>query len=98
MNRRKSLLTKDGLAFLKEKIIELGKINEYTANHFLSVFEELNFMKEDELAGYVKLLVDVKNELSFEEQPSAFNNIKRLLDSAPRAVKKYEEKYGKLKI
>ena len=97
-NKRKSLLTKEGRDYLKEKFIELAKLNEYTANHLLSIFEELNFMKEEELAEYVKLLVGVRQELSFEEQPSIFNNIKRIFESAPRAIKKYEEKYGKLKI
>ncbi len=97
-NRRKSLLTKEGLEFFKEIVIEIAKINEYTANHLLSIFEELNYMKEKEIAEYVKFLLDVRKELSYEEQPSVFNNIKRTLDSAPRAIKKYEEKYGKLNI
>ena len=98
MNVRKSLLTKEGLDFLKEKFIELAKMNEYTANHLLSIFEELNYMKKEELAEYVKLLLNVRNQLSFEKQPSIFNNIKRILDSAPRAIKEYEAKYGKLKL
>jgi len=97
-NKRKSLLTKDGRMYLKEKFVELAKLNEYTANIMLSLFEELNFMKESELAEYVKLLIEVREKLSFEKQPSIYNNIKRILNSAPRAVKKYEEKYGKLKI
>ncbi len=98
MNKRKSLLKKDGLKFVKETIIELAKLNEYTANHALSVFEELNYMKENELAEYVKLLTNVMKELSFEKQPSVFNNIKKILNSAPRAVKLYEKEYGKLNV
>jgi len=98
MNVRKSILTKEGLEFLNEKFVELAKMNEYTANHLLSIFEELNYMKEAELADYVKLLLDVRAKLSFEKQPSIFNNIKRILDSAPRAIKEYEAKYGKLKL
>ena len=98
MNVRKSLLTKEGLEFLKEKFVELAKMNEYTANHLLSIFEELNYMKKEELAEYVKLLLNVRNQLSFEKQPSIFNNIKRILHSAPRAIKAYEAKYEKLKI
>ncbi len=98
MNKRKSLLTKEGLEFFKETTIELAKLNEYTTNHLLSVFEELEYMKEEELADYVKVLIEVRKELSFEEQPSVYNNIKRTLDSAPRAIKAYEEKYEKLKL
>ena len=97
-NKRKSLLTKEGRTYLQSKLIELAKINEYTANTMLALFEELNFMKENELAEYVKLLINVRKKLSFEKQPSIYNNIKRILDSAPKAVAKYEEKYGKLKI
>ncbi len=98
MNKKKSLLTENGREFLKETMIEVSKLNEYTGNIFLSLFEELNYMKENEISEYVKLLVDLRKELSFEEQPSVFNNIKQILDSSPRAVKKYEESYGKLKL
>jgi aminopeptidase N len=98
MHKRKSLLTQKGRDFLESVIVEVAKLNEYTAMHLLGVFEELEYMKEEELSIYVEMLLKIRKELSFEKQPSIFNNIKKILDSSPRAIKKYESEFGKIEL
>ena len=90
-NRKKSLLTAEGLAYLTEIMITISKLNEYTGFHLLAAFsdlEKLDFSHQVQLVG---ALYAVRDALSKKEHPSVYNNIQRILKNCPKAVKAWKE-------
>ena len=90
MNKKKSLLTEQGRQFLKESIIKLSQINEYTTGHLLTVFGNLDKIEEKHQVPLVNILKDVLKTLDQEKTPSVFNTINRILTGNPKAVKRAE--------
>ncbi|NPV50334.1 MAG: M1 family metallopeptidase [Candidatus Methanofastidiosum sp.] len=95
-NRKKSLETEEGRDFLKNSIIKLSKINEYTAVNAIKVFGNIDDMEEKYHLDLIKVLVDIMSSISQEKMPSVYNTARRLLIGAPVAVGKYKERYGEL--
>jgi aminopeptidase N len=89
-NRKKSLLTAHGLAYLVEIIIRVSKLNEYSGFHLLSVFGDLEKLDETHQKNLVGALYNVLEALDVKKQPSVVNNIKRILKNSPNAVKVFE--------
>jgi aminopeptidase N len=95
-NRKKSLETEDGRAFLKDAIIKLSKINEYTAVNSIKVFGNIDDMEEKHHLELVKVLIDIMSNITPDKMPSVYNTARRLLLGAPVAVGKYKDKYGEI--
>lgn len=95
-NARKSLLMQEGRAFLEDIILELAPINEYTTNHILSAFSQLNDMQEKTFEPIIAMLKKCLDSFDPEKVPSVYNTIRRLIKGAPNAVKAYEKEHGKL--
>lgn len=90
-NRKKSLLTADGLGYLTEIMITISRLNEYTGFHLLAAFsdlEKLDFSHQVQLVG---ALYAVRDALNKKEHPSVYNNIQRILKNCPKAVKAWKE-------
>ena len=96
MNRRLSLIRKDGQEFLKECLMELAPINEYNTAHLLDSFSKLNYMQEEYLPDLLEILLELFDSLDEEKSPSVYNTVRRLIKSAPRAIEAYEKVKGKL--
>ncbi len=90
-NRKKSVLTQEGLAYLTEMMIRISKLNEYTGFHFLAAFGDLEKMDLQDQIAMVGALSAIKAALSKKEQPSVVNNIDRILKGCPKAVKAWKE-------
>lgn len=90
-NRKKSLLTTEGMQYLTEIMIKVSKLNDYTGFHLLSVFSDLEKLDADVQVSLVGALYKIREQLSKKEHPSVYNNIQRILKNCPKAVKKYKE-------
>ncbi|RME77492.1 DUF3458 domain-containing protein [Candidatus Woesearchaeota archaeon] len=90
MNRKKSLLTEEGRAFLREKILQLGKINQYNTMHLLKILQNIDKLDEEHWVPLIQLLQDVISEMT-DEQPMVLNGAKRILKAQKKALKKWEE-------
>src|SRR3989344_6079858 len=95
LNRKLSLLTVEGLAYLTECLLQLGKWNELTTFRMLAAFNQLNQLDEKYQVPLVESLLRLLEAIPLEESASVHNTVKRLLKGSPKAVKVYEEKMGK---
>ncbi|KYC45489.1 MAG: Leucyl aminopeptidase [Candidatus Methanofastidiosum methylothiophilum] len=95
-NRKKSLETEEGRDFLKNIIIKLSKINEYTAVNAIKVFGNIDDMEEKHHLALVQVLLDILSNINQEKMPSVYNTARRLLIGAPIAIEKYKDKYGEI--
>ncbi len=92
-NKKNSLLKPMGREFLKEKIIQLAQINEYSTGRLLQVFGALDSLKDEDQAELVKILVDLLEALDQKKHPSVYNTVTRILKGSPRSKMAYEKKY-----
>ncbi|MBI4234951.1 M1 family metallopeptidase, partial [Candidatus Peregrinibacteria bacterium] len=90
MNRKKSLLTAKGRAFMKAKILQLAKINEYNTGYMLKVFGNIDQIGIEHQAALVGVLMDVKKKLSADKTPSVYNTIERILKGSPKGMKRWK--------
>lgn len=90
-NRKKSLLTEEGLEYLTAIMIKISKLNEYTGFHLLSAFSDLEKLDVANQVQLVGALYTVRDALSKKEHPSVYNNIQRILKHCPKAVKAWKE-------
>ncbi|MCL2550336.1 MAG: M1 family metallopeptidase [Methanimicrococcus sp.] len=90
-NRKYSLQTPDGLEFLKQTVIRLAGINEYSTVGLLNAFSVIDFMNPKYYVPLVDVLVTIAESVSIEQSPSVYNRIVKLLTGAPKAVKLYEK-------
>jgi aminopeptidase N len=97
-NKKKSLQTEEGRAYLKETIIKLAKVNEYTTTKLLNMFGNVDKMEEEYHIPLIQVLVEIIESLNQEKQPSVYNTATRILAHLPIAVSKYEEEKGKIKL
>jgi aminopeptidase N len=91
-NRKKSLLTPEGREYLKEIMIAVSKLNEYTGFILLSAFNDLNNLNSEDQVALVDVLYAVRNSLSKKECASVYNNIQRILKKCPKAVAAWKSK------
>lgn len=97
-HKRKSLLTKEGRSFLKESIIRLAPINEYTTTIMLSIFSHLDFLDEDPMIENYGLIKEVYEVVDKEKYPMVSNSAKKILLNSTKARSAYEKKFGKVTI
>jgi aminopeptidase N len=97
LNRKKSLQTEQGRAFLHKTLRTLAPINEYSTVAMLRVFGTLDSMEESDQVPLTGILAGLLDDLDPEKTPSVYNTIRRLLAGAPGAVRNYEQKYGIIK-
>lgn len=95
-NKKKSLLTEEGRAYLQESMIKLAKINEYSTGHMLTVFGNVDQMEEHYHVPLIQILVNLLKNISQKDEPSVFNTTKRILAGNPKAVKAFEKENGKI--
>jgi len=89
-NRKRSLLTPEGREFLKESILKLAPINEYSCLYVIKPFGNIDKIAEEHQADLVRVLMDVKAALDPKKVPSVFNTIERILKGSPNGVKRFE--------
>lgn len=87
MNRKRSLLTAEGRKYLRESLLKLAPINEYSAGHMLNVFGNIDQIDRKHRAPLVRVLMEVKEKLDRDELPSVVNTIERILAGSPKGVK-----------
>lgn len=92
-NKKISLLTPQGREYLKVKLLELSKINEYSAGRILSVFGALDKMQIEHSVELIKILIDIQKELDQASFPSVFNTISRIVKGSPVVFSEYEKRY-----
>ncbi len=90
-NRKRSLLTSEGREFLKESILKLAPINEYSCLYVLKPFGNIDKIAAEHQADLVKVLMDVKAQLDPKKVPSVYNTLERILKGSPKGVKRYED-------
>jgi aminopeptidase N len=93
MNKKNSLLKPEGRAYLKEKVIQLAQINEYSTGRLLKVFGAIDKLEKSYRADVYKILVDLIDALDSKAYPSVFNTVKRIMAGSPLAKADYESKY-----
>ena len=91
-NKKISLLTPDGREYLKAKLLELSKINEYSAGRILNVFGALDKIDLDHSVELMKILIDIQNELDQASYPSVFNTISRIVKGSVDTYCEYEKR------
>jgi aminopeptidase N len=96
LNRKKSLQTGDGRAFLEETLLRLAPVNEYSTVSMLRVFGPLDAMDEKDQVPVAGILARLLRDLDPDRTPGVYNTARRILAGAPRAVQKYEQQYGKV--
>jgi len=93
-NKKKSLQTAEGRAFLGEALCRLARINEYSTVSALSVFGNIDCMDEMFRAAVARVLVNLLEHTDPESTPSVYNTTRRLLRGSPDAVRRYREETG----
>ena len=92
-NKKISLLTDSGRDYLKSKLLELSKINEYSAGRILNVFGALDKMDIEHSVKLIKILIDIQSELSQESYPSVYNTISRIVKGSVNTYSEFEKRY-----
>ena len=94
LNRKKSLQTEDGRAFLEKTLRKLAPVNEHSTVAVLRVFGPLDAMEEPDQVPLAGILARLLTGLDPEKTPSVYNTARRILLGAPHAVQHYELKAG----
>ena len=90
-NKRKSLLTKEGLCFLKEIIIKLTPINEYTTTLIINkVFGKLDSLEKKHQPEIISSILDILKNIDKTKSENVYNNLTRALKNSKKAIKEYE--------
>jgi aminopeptidase N len=98
LNRKKSLQTEEGRAFVQKTLLNLAPVNEHSAVSMLRVFGPLDVMEEADQVPLTGVLARLLHDLDPAKTPSVYNTARRILAGAPRAVQKYEEQKGKIPV
>jgi aminopeptidase N len=96
LNRKHSLETEGGRAFLKDALLRLAPINEYSTVRALDAFAFIDRIEERHHVPVVRILADLLAALDPAKTPSVYNTGRRLLLGAPKAVRAYEKEYGRV--
>lgn len=78
-NKKKSLLTKEGREFLKNTILKLAPINEYTTGHLLKVLGHVDKVENKHQTALKKMMKDILKKLDQKKTPSVYNTLARIL-------------------
>ena len=96
LNRKKSLQTDAGRAFLQKTLLKLAPVNEHSTVAMIRVFGALDAMEEPDQVPLVGILARLLRDIDPEKTPSVYNTARRILAGAPKAVQKYEQQHGNL--
>ncbi len=91
-NRKKSLLTPEGLEYLTDIMIRIAKLNEYMGFLLLATFNDVEKLDKNDQCAVVGALQTIKNAVSKKQAPSVINNIQRILKKCPKAVAAWKAK------
>jgi aminopeptidase N len=94
LNRKKSLQTETGRAFLAQTLLRLAPINEYSTGAILRVFGPLDRMEAEYHLPLVRILAGLLAKLDPAAAPSVYNTARRILLGNPAAVERYERERG----
>ena len=78
-NRKVSLETAEGRAFLKDSIIRLSSVNAYITVGMLSVFSHMNACAPELKAELLPILKEIEAAVSAEESPAVYQTVKQIL-------------------
>jgi len=78
-NRKVSLETEEGRAFLKESIIRLSAVNAYITTGMLSVFSHMKEYSEELRRELIGVLQEIEAGVSAEESPAVYQTVKQIL-------------------
>jgi len=96
LNRKKSLQTSAGRAFLQKTLLALAPVNEHSTVSMLRVFGPLDAMEDADQVPVAGILARLLHDLDPDRTPSVYNTARRILAGAPLAVQKYEQQFGKI--
>ncbi len=96
-NRKISLQTGPGRQLLKEILLKLSVVNEYSTTRSLNIFGDLDRMQPEYHIPLVSILAEMLDSLDKDAVPSVYNRIRKLLRAAPEALKSYEKEFGVIK-
>ena len=91
-NKRKSLLTKEGLDYLTQILIKLSNINEYTSVQIINkVLCKIDNLERKNQIEIIKMILLILKNTDQNKTPSLYNTLKRLLINSKKSVKTYED-------
>ena len=94
LNRKRSLETEEGRAYLAGVLRRLAPINEYSTARALDAFAFIDGMEPRHRVSVIAVLAGLLETLDPGAQPTVYNTIRRFLLGAPEAVRAYEEERG----
>ncbi|MDD4253328.1 MAG: aminopeptidase N C-terminal domain-containing protein, partial [Methanoculleus horonobensis] len=94
LNRKRSLETEEGRAYLTEVLRRLAPVNEYSTVRALDAFAFIDAMEPRHQVPAVGVLADLLSSLDPGAYPAVCNNARRFLLGAPEAVRAYEAEHG----
>jgi aminopeptidase N len=97
MNRKVSLQTPEGRAYLLKILEGLARVNETSTVRALQALGHLDRMEEEYYLPLAGLLADLLKAFDPVGNPVVYNTVRRLLLGAPRALAAYEARFGSLK-
>ncbi|MCM2464809.1 DUF3458 domain-containing protein [Methanoculleus sp. CWC-02] len=96
LNRKRSLETGEGRAYLAQVLRRLAPVNEYSTVRALDAFAFIDGMEPRHRVPAVAVLADLLASLDAGAHPAVYNNARRFLIGAPKAVRAYEEEHGEI--
>jgi len=78
-NRKRSILTADGLALTTELLLKIGKVNQMSANDILSSFNDLAKFSPERREPLLAALRTMRAGLDVATEESLFKHVSRLL-------------------
>ncbi|MDD2473256.1 MULTISPECIES: M1 family metallopeptidase [unclassified Methanoculleus] len=96
LNRKRSLETEEGRAYLSGVLRRLAPVNEYSTVRALDAFAFIDGMEPRYRVPVVAVLADLLSSFDPGAYPSVYNNARRFLLRAPEAVRAYEAEYGEI--
>jgi aminopeptidase N len=96
LNRKRSLETGEGRAYFAEVLRRLAPVNEYSTVRALDAFAFIDGMEPRHRVPVVAVLADLLSSLDPGAYPAVYNNARRFLIGAPKAVRAYGEEHGEI--
>lgn len=85
-NKKISLETPEGRELMEEILLTLAPVNEYSTVNMLSVFGNLDRMKEEHQAPLIDILLHVLDATDPQTTPSVYNTARRICAASPAAT------------
>lgn len=96
LNRKRSLETEEGRAYLGDILRRLAPVNEYSTVRALDAFAFVDGMEPRHRIAAAGVLADLLASLDPEAYPSVYNSTRRFLIGAPEAVRAYQAEHGEI--